>query len=94
MAEIAGVVHTLLETGSFEGVTRAQIAESLFRWLAEDAKLNPVEVDAAVRARTDFWEKAKSGDAAGARAIYDASVAPKVDLWTYERGWLVARGAI
>lgn len=94
MNEVAEAVHKLLLTGSFEGTTRAQVADALFRWLAEQEKLPPADVEAAVKARGEFWKKALAGDAAGAKAVYGAAVGTSPDLWIYEKGWLMAKGAL
>lgn len=83
-------LETLLRTGSLDGATRLQVGDALFRWLCKTNGLGEPETDAAAAARATFWEKAKAGDAAGARAVYDASMQKNVNLWTYELGWLEA----
>ncbi len=94
MNEIAEPIHKLLTTGSFEGTTRAQVAEALFRWLATEEKLSADEIEAAVKARAEFWSKAFAGDASGAKKVYESAVGSKPDLWIYEKGFLMAKGAI
>lgn len=92
--DVAEMLHTLFSTGSFEGTTRAQVSDALFRWLAEDQKLSAAEVDSAARARAEFWTKARAGDVAGAKTVYDAASPQKPDLWLYEKGWLLAKRAL
>ncbi len=92
--DVAQMLHALFTTGSFEGTTRAQIADALFRWVAQDQKLTPAEVEAAAKAHGDFWTKARAGDVAGAKAVYDAVSPQKPDLWSYEKGWLLAKRAL
>lgn len=94
MNEVATIVHTMLAEGAAEGVTRAKVADELFLWLAGDMKLAPDAAAAALKARTEFWAKARAGDTAGAKAVYDGVVATRPDLFAYERGWLLSKGAV
>ncbi len=92
-AALNAFIGNLFRAGEADGVTRESVAETLFRWLAGKRGLSPEETDAAVAARAAFWAKARAGDAAGARAALDALAgkASDAELWTYERGWLLAR---
>jgi hypothetical protein len=86
-------IAVLWRTGRLEDVTREQVVDAMWRWLArrngiEDEKA----IDEVQRTRAAFWEKAKAGDAAGARALLEKPAAEKPNLWAYERGWLMKRG--
>jgi hypothetical protein len=86
-------VKTLWSTGRLEGVTREQVVDAMWRWLA---KRNGVDdekaIDEVQRTRAAFWERAKADDVAGARALLEKPAAEKPNLWAYERGWLLKRG--
>lgn len=91
LQEVQKGLEQLLRTGSLDGTTRLQVGDALFRWLCKTNGLTEPETDAAAATRAAFWAKAKAGDVAGARAVYDASMKSPVNLWTYELGWLEAR---
>jgi hypothetical protein len=89
-AEMFGVLKTLFEKGEAVGVTRDSGSDALWRWLAERNGLAGADVDKASASRDAFWERAKSGDVAAAKAILDPLLVTTPKLWTYERGWLLA----
>jgi len=90
LGEVTEPLNKLYRDGVYEGVTRQAFADDWYRWLLTRAKLTGPDADAAFAAHASFWLKAKSGDVAGAKAIYDAGAATHHDLWEYERGWLLA----
>ena len=92
-ADIAAMdapLKALFGKGEVEGVTRAQVAAALWRWLAERRGVPAAEVADAEKARDAFWAKARAGDVAGARAALEPLRAKWPELWTYEDGWLIA----
>ena len=91
--DLNAFIGNLFRAGEAEGATRESVSGSMFRWLAGKRGLSSEETAAAVEARAAFWAKARAGDAAAARAVLDALAGKTADaeLWTYERGWLLAR---
>lgn len=92
VAVLSKPLDTLFKTGSFEGVTRESLSESVWRWLAAHQQVAPEAIDAAWKARRDFWAKARAGDLAGAKAVLAPRLAAERDLWAYESGYLAAKG--
>jgi hypothetical protein len=83
-------IADLWKTGKVEDVTRAQVAEAMWRWLA---KRNGVTDEAAIdeiqKTRAAFWEKARAKDVPGAKAILEKPLAERPNLWSYEQGWVL-----
>ena len=88
------LVKELYAKGEGQGVTRAQVADALFRHHAGQAGLDAKGMEAAVALRESFWAKARANDVAGARALLEADAVAKSHpaVFLYERGWLDARG--
>lgn len=93
IASMDAPLKALFGKGVVEGVTRAQVAAELWRWLAERRGVPAAEVPAAEQARDAFWAKAKAGDVAGAKALLEPLRAKVPELWTYEHGWLLSHGS-
>jgi hypothetical protein len=91
---VSEFLKELFKKGSSQGVERAAMAEAWFRWLCERNGVKDADADAAVRARDEFWTKARAKDVAGAKGVYEANATKAPNLWTYERGWLLREGAI
>ncbi|MBL9087654.1 MAG: hypothetical protein JNM10_10990 [Planctomycetia bacterium] len=92
VAILSKPLDAIFKTGSFEGVTRAGLSEAVWRWLAAHQQLAPEAIDAAWKARGEFWAKARAGDLAGAKAVLAPRLAAERDLWAYESGYLAAKG--
>jgi hypothetical protein len=92
--EVSQALKDLYAKGAAAGTDRAAVADAWFRWLCERNGVRGPDVDAAVRAREEFWSKARAKDAAGAKAVHDANATKAPNLWTYERGWLLREGAL
>ncbi len=93
VAILSKPLDALFKTGSFEGVTRASLSEAVWRWLARRRGVPLEDLDKAWQARRDFWAKARTGDAAGAKAVLAPRLPAEADLWAYESGWLASKGA-
>ena len=91
---VSEFLKELFKKGSSQGVERAAMAAAWFRWLCERNGVKDADADAAVRARDEFWSKARAKDVAGAKGVYEANATKAPNLWTYERGWLLREGAI
>jgi hypothetical protein len=87
-------LKALYVEGRAEGVTREQVADAWFRWLAADQGLSEAGVVEAATLRDAFWAKARAGDVEGARGVLAGPAGPakSPDLFTYEQGWLLAKG--
>jgi hypothetical protein len=86
----------IFKSGSAKGVERSAMAAAWFRWLCERNDVKGPAADEAVKARDEFWAKARAKDVAGAKAIYEAASTKSSksgNLWTYEKGWLLRSGA-
>jgi hypothetical protein len=99
IVELSDVLTPLFDKGAFEGTTREQVVDAVWRWVAGKAGLAGDDVEAAMKGRAAFWAKARAGDVAGASAalapLLTADRARAKDgqesgLWAYEGGWLAA----
>jgi hypothetical protein len=83
-------IMRLWKTGKLEDVTREQVVEAWWRWLARrNGVTDEAAIDAVQATRAAFWERARAKDVAGAKSVLEKPLAERPNLWSYERGWLL-----
>jgi hypothetical protein len=83
-------IARLWKTGKMEDVTREQMVEAMWRWLAKrNGVTDEAAIDAVQKTRAAFWERARANDVSGAKAILEKPLAERPNLWSYEWGWLL-----
>jgi hypothetical protein len=92
---VQSVLRGLLASDAAEGATRDGVVSAMWHVLATREKLTADQEKTMRAARDAFWQQARGGNAKGAKAVLDAlgSDVSNPVLWTYERGWLLSRGA-